>query len=51
MKTRLEKAIEYIRGFCNKHDECEKCRLQDKETQICRLKDAIPCEWEDLPHA
>lgn len=46
MKSRLQKSIDYIKGFCEKHDACDFCRLQDKETKICTLRDAIPIEWK-----
>lgn len=27
MKTRLDKAIEYIRGYCGKNTDCRSCKL------------------------
>ena len=44
MKSRLQKSIEYIKGYCDKHDSCSSCRLQDKDG--CKLKNTTPCEWE-----
>ena len=45
MKSRLEKAIEYIQGYCNKHDKCENCKLITNETGYCQLENKIPCDW------
>lgn len=45
MKSRLEKAMEYIQGYCNKHDNCEKCKLKIQETGYCRLENKVPCDW------
>lgn len=44
MKTRIEKAIEYIKGYCDKHSSCEKCRLYSDDNK-CIVQD-IPCDWE-----
>lgn len=43
----IEEAMEYIKGYCNKHKNCEdNCRLYDGYSQ-CFLTDAtIPCDWE-----
>ena len=45
MKTRLQKSIEYIKGYCDKHDSCDFCRLYEKDTNMCMFKDLIPAEW------
>lgn len=45
MKSRIDKAIEYIRGYCDKHTDCEKCRLHDDEVG-CFLHNSIPAEWK-----
>ena len=45
MKSRLEKAIEYIHGYCNKHDKCENCKLITHETGYCQLANKMPCDW------
>ena len=45
MKSRLQKSIEYIKGYCNKHDSCSSCRLQDKNTSGCILQKTIPSDW------
>ena len=44
MKSRLEKALEYIQGYCNKHASCEKCKLKVHETGFCRLEQNVPCD-------
>lgn len=48
----VEMAIEYIKGYCNKHQNCdERCRLYDTEDGACMFYDAYagtPCDW-DLP--
>lgn len=46
MKSRLQKSIDYIKGFCEKHYRCDDCRLQDKETNDCFFGNRIPTEWE-----
>ena len=44
----LEEAMIYIKGYCNKHSECEPyCRLFNSNTKQCFLADgAIPADWE-----
>lgn len=45
----IEKALKYIRGYCNKHGECKEnyCRLYNPETGQCFICDgAIPGDWE-----
>ena len=44
-KSRLEKAMEYIQGYCNKHDNCKNCKLTMQETGYCRLENKVPCDW------
>lgn len=46
MKTRLQKSIEYIKGYCDKHDDCEKCKLHDSETAWCGIRDKVPADWK-----
>lgn len=46
MKSKLEKSIEYIKGFCNKHVNCEKCILKIPATGFCKLEDKVPCDWD-----
>ena len=45
MKSRLEKAMEYIQGYCNKHNNCKNCKLTTQETGYCRLENKVPCDW------
>ena len=45
MKSRLEKAMEYIQGYCDKHNNCKNCKLITQETGYCRLEDKVPCDW------
>ena len=45
MKSRLEKAIEYIHGYCNKHYKCENCKLITHKTEYCQLANKMPCDW------
>ena len=46
----IETAIDYIKGYCNKHQNCsERCRLYDAGDGACMFYDAIagtPCDWE-----
>lgn len=46
MKSRLEKAMEYIQGYCDKHANCEKCKLKVQETGFCRLESNLPTDWD-----
>lgn len=46
MKTRLDKSIEYIRGYCSKHCLCGECKLHNG-IKGCLLKD-LPLNWETL---
>jgi len=47
MKTRLDKSIEYIRGYCLKHFCCEECKLNNDMEGQCSLKD-LPVNWKTL---
>lgn len=47
MKTRLDKSIEYIRGYCLKHFCCEECKLYNDMEGYCSMKD-VPLDWETL---
>lgn len=46
MKSKLEKSIEYIKGYCNKQVTCEKCILKSSGTGFCKLEDKFPCDWD-----
>lgn len=46
MKTRLQKSIEYIKGYCDKHDDCRKCKLHDSKNERCGIIDKIPVDWK-----
>lgn len=46
MKTRLQKSIEYIKGYCDKHDDCKKCKLRDSEAGGCGIRDKAPTDWK-----
>lgn len=43
-------AIDYIKGYCNKHIECnESCKLYDIKIEHCIFFDSVagpPCDWE-----
>ncbi len=43
----LEEAMKYIKGYCNKHTECEPfCKLFNPNTNQCFLADgSIPADW------
>ena len=43
MKSKLEKAIEYIRGYCIKHSRCEDCKFDSDDG--CFIK-KMPCDWK-----
>ena len=42
----IKKALEYIKGYCNKHIDCDTCKLGSKEC-ICVLRnqDEPPADW------
>ena len=48
-KDRLDKAVESIKGYCEKHLCCsEDCRFFDKEENECVFeRSTIPCDWSD----
>ena len=45
MKTKVEKAIDTIKGFCGKHDTCDRCRYRT-ETDGCMFREDIPYYWD-----
>lgn len=48
MFNSIEKALKYIKGYCNKHEECKEscCRLYNSETDQCFICDGgIPGDW------
>lgn len=40
----VKKAFETLKGYCNKHSSCEKCRFKNEDGS-CELQN-IPCDWE-----
>ena len=47
----IEECMEYIKGYCNKHAQCDKigaeCRLYDRYTKQCFITSGSPpCDWE-----
>ena len=47
MKSRLDKSIEYIRGYCLKNVSCEECKLNNDDKEHCDLKD-LPYNWNTI---
>lgn len=45
MNWRLKRAIKYIKGYCNKHSDCDTCQLLENEE--CTLERRMPCDWND----
>lgn len=43
MKSKIEKAIDYIAGYCNKHSSCEECPLTSDDG--CKLRTTCIPEW------
>lgn len=43
----IEKALEYIKGYCNKHYYCDSCKLARKNN-VCFLRnqDKPPAYWD-----
>ena len=43
----IEKALKYIKGYCNKHFDCDSCKLADKNDD-CFLRDQNepPADWD-----
>ena len=46
MKTRLQKSIEYITNYCDKHG-CYNCKLQEDDG-MCFLRNNPPSDWIEL---
>lgn len=44
MKTRVDKAIAVIRGYCNKLASCDKCRYR-LPNGLCPFSHSVPCDW------
>ncbi len=44
----VDKALQILTGYCNKHTVCDKCRLLDKETGYCVFKKGVlPCDFQE----
>lgn len=42
----IEFAVKVLRGYCNKHLDCE-CHCQFRaDDGCCTLSDKSPCDWE-----
>lgn len=47
MKTKLEKSLEYIIGYCDKHHSCkDNCKLCDDDGYCLFLKTQVPVDWK-----
>ena len=47
MKTKLEKAIEYIIGYCEKHPHCrDGCKLYGDDGECLFWKGESPIDWK-----
>ena len=44
MKDRLERAYEFMVGYCGKQATCERCRFVDADTGECSLS-PVPANW------
>lgn len=44
-KRKIDKAIEYIAGYCEKQRDCSKCPLFSRGTCECKLNLGIPVNW------
>lgn len=42
-KFHLDKAIECIRSYCDKHT-CRNCKFSRRDTEPCMFKSS-PCDW------
>lgn len=46
MKPKLEKALEYIIGYCEKHPSCnDNCKLRDDDGTCLFWKAGSPVDW------
>lgn len=46
-RKKLKKAVEYIAGYCNKHEKCGKCPLRSDDG--CKLTEVYnPCDWDSI---
>ena len=42
-KINIEKAIDYVAGYCNKHSSCEECPLTSDDG--CKLRTTCIPDW------
>lgn len=47
MRSKLDKSIEYIRGYCSKHSRCEDCKLNTDALDGCSIR-KLPCDWQTI---
>lgn len=46
-KNRVEKAVDILTGYCDKHSDCSYCRFHNKQDLECLfLKGFAPCDWQ-----
>lgn len=41
----IKQALEYIKGYCEKHTFCADCPLFQDEDNCCFADLIIPCDW------
>lgn len=44
-KDRIDKAVETLKGYCDKHTECRNCRFSDEKGYCNFEKGKIPSDW------
>ena len=49
MKNKLEKAIEYIKGYCEKHNSCDGCKLNDDRCGGMSMREHKRYHFEGIP--
>lgn len=43
MKSRVEKAVKILKGYCDKQVDCDKCKFKI-ENEMCMLQERVPCD-------
>lgn len=42
----IKKALQTIKGYCEKHLSCRSCPLSDYGQSICPVNEDIPADWD-----
>ena len=42
----IKKALQTIKGYCEKHLGCRRCPLSDYGQSLCPVNEDIPADWD-----